>query len=404
MGLTKRNANLRKYPEKIYDNSNTHVTIGDLHANAIKLIYILTEEGCLEISPEDYEKLYKIYITNVKNLTKEELLEFKKIISEAKINKEKRFVLIGDELADRGQNDVFILFILQKIYQEGLPVSILLSNHSAEFINDYDNETFTGFNTLGKGQALSLENLLQLINEGIIKEEEIRNIVENAYIPMVKAIDCSLNEQGELVIFSHAPIGLETIEALAIKLGIDYLDDSIDSLVNTINEINHQINIEFKEGRLSEMINEEQRMSNSVEPIPCSSPIQRLIWNRALGDELVVEPAGKFKVKFVHGHIGQGEVLKHGQEQLNSHENTDTNLGKNLFLMQTRDKPMGSMPSVHHLTRQTKDRPAYQIKMPKISYKDIGDFKEKIIKLKAVIGKIKEDLEKDVSNDPPTNA
>ncbi|MCH9757260.1 MAG: hypothetical protein K0U37_08750, partial [Gammaproteobacteria bacterium] len=52
---------LRSCPEPYSGLPITQATMGDLHANAIKLIYNLIRSGVCKIEPEDYAMLVRIY-------------------------------------------------------------------------------------------------------------------------------------------------------------------------------------------------------------------------------------------------------------------------------------------------------------------------------------------------------
>ncbi len=344
MSTKYRDANLSVYPQVI-KNKYTHVSIGDIHGNALKLIYTLMEEDVLRLNRRQYYALSRFYYKPVNELTAEDLSKFRRIINDAAINKEKAITLIGDELADRGENDYFTLLVLKKLKAENVNINIMLSNHSVEFIRDYEKKNFTGNYRFLSGQGESLKNMHTLIARGLLDEAEVREIVDQCYKPMVRGIGYTLSLDGELTLFSHAPIGLETVEALAGKFNIPYRDNSIKNLIHTIDEINKVINHLFNEKQLAKVI-ESEGSSPSEFPIPLNQPLRRLIWNRALGNELVTEPSGAFKVKFVHGHVGPNSVLKNGIEALPQHLNLDSLFGKSKSLSKTSHE-------VHHLTRQS---------------------------------------------------
>ena len=113
---------------------------------------------------------------------------FNKILSNAKLNKQKSLILVGDELSDRGNNDYFTLLVLQKLRNEDFDVEIMLSNHSMEFIQDFEKPHMTGKARLGRGQARSLENLAKLIKQVLVDEKEVKQIVHECYIPTIRAI------------------------------------------------------------------------------------------------------------------------------------------------------------------------------------------------------------------------
>lgn len=357
-----REANLDTFPEVIaHSAEHTHVSVGDLHGNALKLIYTLIEEGILEVTREEYETLRDIYYKPTDSLTAIDLDAFRTIINSATVNSTRSLTLIGDELADRGNNDYFTLFVLKKLHDVNLDVDIMVSNHSAEFIRDYENPHFTGAHQLFGNQGQSLTNMQRLIARGLVDEEDVRRIVDDCYKPMVKAIGYTVSPEGELTLFSHAPIGLETIEALAAKFNIPYHEDSPKALIKTIDAINDHLRTLLGEKSLAQLIDAEGH-SDPRHPIPLTSPLMRLVWNRALGDELRTESHGGFKVHFVHGHIGDGAILQHGAIPLPSHRNLDGWFGKGRELSQTgylRDA-YGSL-DVRHFTQQSSELTAKQL-------------------------------------------
>ena len=134
MPRVERAADLGKAPQPLENlNAYTHVSLGDIHGNALKLMYILIEEGVLKVTSEQYATLHRIYMIPVIKLTKEDIKDFENIVSILPINPQKAITIIGDELADRGNNDYFTLLILKKLHKAGLNIDIMLSNHSVEY-------------------------------------------------------------------------------------------------------------------------------------------------------------------------------------------------------------------------------------------------------------------------------
>ena len=330
-----RAANLHEYPTPIIHSPPppTHVSIGDIHGNALKLIYTLVEEGVLKLNASQYYSLYLIYLTPTEQLTQEQLLAFKEIISNATVNSTQAITLIGDELADRGRNDYFTLLVLQKLKKSDCDIDIMLSNHSMAFMEASEEWMFDGYTKMDPRD--SLEGMKYLLKHGLIEEQEIRTMVDETYIPMVKAIGYTISPDGQITLFSHAPIGLETVEALANTFGITYKENTIQELIQTIDAINGAINnaITNKPGEnlvalfQQEKTGVKKSKSSKTDPISVDTPLKRLTWNRALGDELKTETASGIKVNFVHGHIGEGAIKKNGK-YITSHKNLDNNLGK----------------------------------------------------------------------------
>lgn len=328
----------------------SHVSVGDMHGNALKLIYVLIEEGVLDVNKDNYRQLRDIYKKPVSQLTKADLQKFERIVQEANVDASRSLTLIGDELADRGNNDFYTLLVLKKLHDSKLDVDIMVSNHSVEFLRDYVKSKFTGQYMLGPGQGQSLTNMQALIQRGLVDENVVRQMVQTTYQPMVKGIGYTISEDGSLSIFSHAPIGLETIEALAQKFNIPYQEDSPLALITTINAINEEIQVLFSQNQLAWLIDDEGH-SDPRKPISPTKPLMRMVWNRALGSELRTEPRTQnYQVNFVHGHIGDGAIKQHGQA-LPSHQNLDTSFGKHADLFKTGT--VQGYGQVQHLSRQS---------------------------------------------------
>ena len=106
----------------------------------------------MTVSTDDYQTLWTIYNTDVFLLTHQNISEFKAIIHKAQVNTDRALTLIGDELADRGNNDYFTLLVLKKLHDATSHVDIMLSNHRIEFIADYTRKNFSGKSRLLPGQ------------------------------------------------------------------------------------------------------------------------------------------------------------------------------------------------------------------------------------------------------------
>jgi hypothetical protein len=360
-------ADLKVCPQVLPANDppSTHVSLGDLHGNALKLIYIMIEEGVLTLQDKaQYEQLQKIYYKDVNALTKSDLANFKEIIKQAKVNHTKAVTLIGDELADRGNNDYFTLLVLQQLKNEGVDLDIMLSNHSVEFIADYEKQD----SLMDLGLTRSLHNMNVLLREKMIEKDEITDLVNTVYKPLVKAIGYTMTSEGDITIFSHAPIGLETIEELAKKYGTVYNADTSINLMISIDLINQKVTESFVENKLSGNILEQIVSIDTTKNIPKIYPLARLVWNRVVGDELITQPRGPFEVNFVHGHIGDGDTTKNNTK-LETHQNLDSSFGKSNRLYRAGDysynikNEYGQVVTkiYQHITRQSTEFTAKQL-------------------------------------------
>ncbi len=359
--LNLRNADLWSMPNCL-DEQSKHVALGDLHGNALKLIYVMIEEGVLKLHDDNppglsarakYMRLRDIYELGVDVLSKHDIGKFKTIIDEASVYTNKAVTLIGDEVADRGNNDYFTLLVLKKLNQGKVKLDITLSNHGLEFIKDYFRNNFTGKSNLRSEQGQSLKNMHRLIERGLVQENEVREMVQTDYLPLVKAISYSISPKGVMTLFSHAPVGLETVEALTERFALGVYDDRSPSrLAKTINGINKEVQSAIKSKNLTRFIEEEKKSLENVvianAPIPPKAPLYRLIWNRVVGTELKTETINDlFKVEYVHGHIGPEVLTDVDGRSVTTHKNLDSHFGKK-HCFKTNDK-------IKHFTRRSSD-------------------------------------------------
>lgn len=328
-----------QYPE--FDKGNlvsnsSELTLGDLHANVVKLLYALVRHGFVEISKSDYELFVKLYTKDQKLIEKSELDEFKIVVERIKClpNAQGALLrLIGDLLADRGSNDYYTLKLLQKLCAHKIKVEILLSNHDVEFIHDYEHHLSFDMSSLVFGQSVSSENLQVLIDKDLVHLDEVLNLIETVYKPNLKALSVSQVDSGELVIYSHAPIRFKDVLNIAIKLGV-YQDDTkllhnlnelsdSNDIINLICNINDQFSKHVFNNHVSDLI--EVPMSFYFEIDSEHFPFFYLIWNRSA----LQENRYPHKIAWVHGHD-----LTNFTNIAENHYNLDNYLGKGVNLNQ----------------------------------------------------------------------
>lgn len=296
--LITRNANIYTYPEHIERPNTPQLSIGDLHANAMLLMYFLVSTGVVNINQEDYARLVEIYRKKV--LTAEDLSEFNTLIDQLTIDENAPLIrFIGDEICDRGQNDYFIFKILDKLKKSGVKSEILLSNHGIEFLIPYErNDKLAAPNINFNQQADSLNRMRELIDKGLVNKNSLDALVHQSYLPQLKLLSYSLEGEG-ITIYSHAGIGLKTIKLLAEKFDVQYKDDTAADLASTI----EQINVSF-----AGHVNNKTVHTLVLSPrdrgygTPEKDPVNFLLWNREYGDLDRAEENKGYPVAYVHGH------------------------------------------------------------------------------------------------------
>ena len=222
-GVTRYNLppyDLRQPPTPLAGlDPNREVTIGDLHGNGLRLVHTLIREGILKqraggrsIS-EIYNHLQDAYYNRA--TSEEDFFN----IAQACLNELEfdpnacaNFRFIGDVLADRGRSDAFTLSIIKRMFETGVKYTWMMGNHDHDFL--------TGLLLQDK---IILDVSRMSYNRVSDSEYLKRQIFNPAFINKImfqqsKLIDYTLQmNEGKLtnvVIYHHAPIGLETIRGL----------------------------------------------------------------------------------------------------------------------------------------------------------------------------------------------
>lgn len=303
----------------------TQISIGDLHANTMKLIFMLIKHGvATNIDAKNYERLVTIYKTPTNELTKALLTEFNQILDKITFNTDTIVRLIGDELADRGSNDYFTLKVLEKLYQHKVPVETIVSNHGIEFIEAYEKQQDFHAPMLSQGgHAPSMEKLQQLVEKGLVDKKEIKHIANQAYKPTLRAISYSLSEdKQEITIYSHAGIGLESIKNLAKKLNAQYKDTTTTDLAQTIDRINEVFQQHVQANTVHTLYSREKMQAGYGGMTDLTdSPFEFILWNRFY--HTLSRPTVHFgyRINFAHGHDSRDQTK-------DNIYNLDNNLGK----------------------------------------------------------------------------
>jgi hypothetical protein len=282
--------------------SYTQITIGDLHANAIKLLFMLVKHRiATHINEDDYTRLVAIYRMSVHSLTQQDLHEFNHILSKIQFNTNYFIRLIGDDLADRGNNDYFTLKILEKLHEHAVPFEILISNHSIEFIEACELQHHFYPPMLARNEhALSMGNLQLLIEKQLVTRDDILAIINNTYNRALRAISYALSDnKQDMIIYSHAGIGLNTIENLSLKLGIIFKKETMDELAHTIDAINQQFQQYVQQKKVHRLYSRAS-MQEAYRYTDCDlshAPFECILWNRCYQN--LDRP---YDINFVHGH------------------------------------------------------------------------------------------------------
>lgn len=279
-------------------------TLGDLHGNFLKLFFILIRCGIANnVSEIDYQQSVKIYTKSTDQITREDLDKFNELLDKIQFNSSGLLRLLGDELADRGSNDYFTLKLLEKLQQKKVPFKILASNHGIEFLNAFEKgKKFAPEVMTLKEHCRSIHNLQSLIDCGLVQKTEIVEIVNLVYKPALEAIAYSLNEDNTAIsIYSHAGIGLNTIEEVAKQLGVLYKDDTAAAIAETIDSINEEFQSYVNDNKVHELC-PKQELNKAYRNEPSKLPFVSLIWNRIYENLNRPRYHKGYGIFFIHGH------------------------------------------------------------------------------------------------------
>ncbi len=371
--------------EAAINTEKTEATIGDLHANPIKLIHFLMREKIITgLTPEDYVALIQINndLTSKElptdiTLKPETLAQYREIIAKIKLTEPKIALLrfIGDIIADRGQCDLFIWLILDKLDKLGLPMRFLLSNHDLAFLQAFPRILRHGLSHAGglsgsilDNQQRSLRNLALLLTPSPIPSEptttesrtrassqgteeqmtpkheaqsdeqqalaaEIEEIYKRVYLPNLQAVDYSYTTQTDvaagaaatieshLCIHTHAPVSYVVLEHLAQWAGVEWATNCPAELIATIDAINVHLQ--------KSIATDPEFFNTSVFSEPVSGrelphALYRLAWDRPSNMDVEFPPrlgagASEFLLSRTHGHHSvSSQFFKIGVNNLDS--------------------------------------------------------------------------------------
>lgn len=309
------NDNLDVYPG-IDRADSPFVTIGDLHGNALKLFYFLIQKGILNVNAEQYDAFKAIYNTPPHKLTPQQIEQFKTLVDSIDVQGGTlpHIRILGDELADRGMNDFYTLYLLNHLDKKKVKFDINQSNHTIELSLAHElKQAYT--DTMGGDQCRSMANMGILLSRGLIEQQEIDKLAD-IHKDHQTIISYSLGSDNKISIYSHAPIGYDMIKNLANKFDVEFKDNNAKQLAYTIEKINQKYLDLLKSGKLHTVIN--QNVLNLISAYdsrnheylvnrditPEKYPLEFITWGRDYSKlNRTLTPEGtNLEVSYVHGH------------------------------------------------------------------------------------------------------
>jgi hypothetical protein len=337
--ITEHGVNIFTRPEVDMTHAadeGAQITLGDLHGNAIKLLYPLCRHDIAQISDDDYKTVVTIYTTKTQFIDADDIRKFNEALERIQFNPiamQAMLRLIGDETGDRGSNDYFTLRILKKIRQANIPLEIILSNHGMEFITACEKyperKRFSATTMTEHNHTNSLDNMQLLIDKGLITAEEILELYDEIYSPSLKPISYTLSDdETKITYYHHAINNLSVVYALALKHQVPFDDSSPVATARTIDAIN----VKFKEHVVNKTVHtlsDERELRTAYEKGKnceinfLTHPYEALMWNRNF--EKTPRPTiyNNYKVDYVHGHDSHSS----GEDHIFNLDR-DNNIGK----------------------------------------------------------------------------
>lgn len=406
-----RSVNIYELPQS-QSRSYGDISIGDLHANPIKFLYFLLKynivafkngidpyqafddlssnyecgfellsetlehQQAYDQNSKKYNPLKKFYARmNAGTLTQQELnnnkfgcvrwsiiiKKFADFLSNIEVKDKNTLVrLIGDELADRGANDIFILMLYQFLQKNHVKTTTLLSNHGLNFLQFYfaskNNNKLANISHQGikDEQKSSLFGLKHILKMGIVSNDVFKDYVENSYLPTLKVIDYNLTEDG-IQLFTHAPVRFDIVYFLAERLEVQYNDTTPELLAETIENINEKFqeclkNDEYNLLSPIGLNNFTQQNTPEYKSIIQSSPFYYVTWNRWSArrerDPSArprLHPTHNYKIFYIHGHDSHQESIFNKVKRFVKNKprhifNLDTICGKGPVAAQERER------------------------------------------------------------------
>jgi len=279
------------------------ITLGDLHGNAMKLVYFLIQHGGMLLQKKsDYLILfqsYQIFKNNVddaeREVLKHAITQFEAILSHVTFRSGAPFIrLIGDVLADRGYNDYLTLLVFRALKNNHIRYEIIFSNHDQVALAMFD-EDMDLTQAFISGQQMSLDNMRALFLLNIIDQAKTYELFDEVYRPYLRLTGGTHQVDSE-TLYTHAPINRKVLEDLTSTFDVEYDDRSKQAFIKSMEATNAEASKEIQNKQLTGTYRTDYNCYGD------DSSLYQLIWNRDPNKSM--EPEGAFQILNVHGHVG----------------------------------------------------------------------------------------------------
>lgn len=328
-----------QYPEITRQHdAGKRVVYGDLDGNVMKMMHFLIKEGVVEVSEAfrgDYSgRLLDVYRSGTIRereggrydpLNQAQLDFFYDWLQEMNAKDSGPAVLfIGDDLADRGSNDLLMLQQYKRLMEIGVRYNVIASNHGLDFLRQVLSKggvagTPVALYLPSSYYAHSLESLRQAIQDELISTYAVDIFVSRHYIDKIKLLACDRDEHG-VILYTHAPVHPQQVRDMFCELQSILL---AEDRISTKDKIN--IGVEKFNGDTPEAFMHSVEIMNTWFQMALRAAANdkktydNVFMYRGRIDDFVngrygelqkSESFGQYPVVNVHGHVGDEGIGK----------------------------------------------------------------------------------------------
>ncbi|MFL9989633.1 hypothetical protein, partial [Paraburkholderia sediminicola] len=243
------------------------IAFGDMHGNTLMALEFLIQADVLQLPEPGGELLWDAIKAAITTGKVSDAAAFRALLSQLVVNpsrKDAGIILIGDLLADRGQNDFLMLTLFSFLSENRIDFKIILSNHDLDFIlniknilakykellvaessnsagrtREQDNELFQraigeskweGLKISESSQINSLGSFHKTLESGAVERKQLMELFD-VYLSHVELFHAS----GERL-YGHATLNDTTFSAWKEKVGLSEGYSDIPAIVNAVND------------------------------------------------------------------------------------------------------------------------------------------------------------------------
>ncbi len=292
-------------------------SIGDLHANALKMVRFCIQHHAFRMSEDNFKVLAEAYnrLDNGTNSSSSSMAQFVRALEtaepceESKAPKLLRF--LGDTLADRGVSCYLILKVYETLTLKFTlgQVCVLLSNHDVEFLCAYEkgllDDPYSDL-FLDAKFCRSLRTLQKWVKDKHVSLQEVHSLIEKHYLPRVCLYE-GHQEKNAFILFSHAPVVVKTVSNAAKVLNVSprHIYNKPKHLRRIIKQINCALQVVLQQKKLHTLLRLVESRAGTKCLIEPDFPLEMTIWNPTMTTAIEdTNTRARYPVENHHGHTG----------------------------------------------------------------------------------------------------